>query len=80
MTTGTDPAIFGNLLRQWGAIDPLVKVAELRCLGLPNLAVTGGLAAEGMGNLVQQNLLDDVHISGLDQVPRDGDSFLRVVA
>jgi hypothetical protein len=76
VTTGADPAILGNLLGQWCAIDSLVQIAELSCLGFPNLAVTRGLTAERMGNLVQQYLLNNVHVSGIDQVPGDGDALL----
>lgn len=76
VTTGADPAILGNLLGQWRAIDSLVEVAKLGCLGLPSLAVTGGLSAERMGNLVQQNLLNNVHVTCFDQVPGDGDALL----
>jgi hypothetical protein len=76
VTTGAHPAILSNLLGQWRAIDPLVEVAKLGCLGLPNLAVTGGLSAERMGNLVQQNLLNNVHVTCFDQVPRDSDALL----
>ena len=63
VTTGAHSAILGNLLGQWCAINSLVEVAKLGCLGLPNLAVTGGLSAERMGNLVQQNLLNNVHVT-----------------
>lgn len=53
VATGADPAILGDLFGQRCAIDSLVEVAKLGCLGLPSLAVTGGLSAECMGNLVQ---------------------------
>ena len=53
VTAWANPAIFGNLLRKWRAIDSLVQVAELGCLGLPNLAVTGCLPAECVGNFVE---------------------------
>lgn len=76
VTTRADPAILSNLLGQWRAIDPLVQVAKLCCLGLPNFAVTGSLTAECMGNFVQQNLLNNVHVTCLYQVPGDGDALL----
>ena len=66
VTTRAQPTILSNLLGQWRAIDSLVQVAKLGCLGLPNLAVTGGLSAERMGNLVQQNLLNNVHVTCFD--------------
>lgn len=75
MTTGAHAPILSNLLCQWRAIDSLVEVAKLGCLGLPNLAVAGGLSAECMGNLVQQNLLNNVQVTCFDQVPRDGDAL-----
>jgi hypothetical protein len=66
VTTRAQPTILSNLLGQWRAIDSLMEVAKLGCLGLPNLAVTGGLSAERMGNLVQQNLLNNVHVTCFD--------------
>ena len=75
VTTRAHSPILSNLLGQRRAIDSLVEVAKLGCLGLPNLAVTGGLSAERMGNLVQQNLLNNVQVTCFDQVPRDSDSF-----
>jgi 3-keto-L-gulonate-6-phosphate decarboxylase len=75
VTTGAHSPILSNLLGQWRAIDSLVEVAKLGCLGLPNLAVTGGLTAERMGNFVQQNLLNNVQVTCFYQVPRDSDSF-----
>ncbi len=69
VTTRAYPAILGNLLRQWCAINPLVQVTKLGCLRLPNLAVPGSLPAERMGYFVQQYLLNNLHISGFNQVP-----------
>ena len=76
VTTGAHAPILGHLLGQRRAIDSLVEVAKFGCLGLPNLAVAGGLSAERMGNLVQQNLLNNVHVTCFDQVPRDSDALL----
>jgi len=75
VTTRAHAPILSDLLGQWRAIDPLVQVAKFGCLGLPNLAVAGGLSAERMGDLVQQNLLNNVHVTCFYQVPRDGDSL-----
>ena len=75
VTTGAHAPILSNLLGQWRAIDSLVQVAKFGCLGLPNLAVAGGLSAKRMGDLVQQNLLNNVQVSRFDQVPRDSDSL-----
>ncbi len=75
VTTRAHSPILSDLLGQWRAIDPLVQVAKLGCLGLPNLAVTSSLTAECMGNLVQQNLLNNVQVTCFDQVPRDSDSL-----
>jgi hypothetical protein len=66
VTTRAHSTILSYLLGQWRAIDSLVQVAKLGCLDLPNLAVTGGLSAERMGNLVQQNLLNNVHVTCFD--------------
>ncbi len=76
VTTGAHSPILSNLLGQWRAIDSLVQVAKFGCLGLPNLAVAGGLSAERMGNFVQQNLLNNVQVTCFYQVPRDGDALL----
>jgi hypothetical protein len=73
-------AILGDLFSKRRAIDALVQVTQLGCLGLPNFAVTGRLTTECMGNFVQQHLLDHLKISGFNQVPRDCDALLRVVA
>ncbi len=75
VTTRAHSPILSDLFGQWRAIDSLVEVAKLGCLGLPNLAVAGGLSAERMGNLVQQNLLNNVQVTCFDQVPRDTDSL-----
>jgi hypothetical protein len=76
VTTGAHSPILSYLLGQWRAIDSLVQVAKFGCLGLPNLAVAGGLSAECVGDLVQQNLLNNVHVTCFDQVPRDSDALL----
>jgi hypothetical protein len=59
-------AILGNLFGKRRAIDSLVQVTQLGCLGLPNFAVTGRLATERMGNFVQQHLLNHMHIACFD--------------
>lgn len=69
VATRANAAILSNLLSKWIAIDSLVKVAKFCGLLLPDLAVTSLLSAERVCNLMQQNLLDDLHIPGLDQVP-----------
>ena len=69
VTTWANPYVFRDLLRQWRAIDALVKVAELCGFRLPDLAVAGCLPGQRMSNLVQNHLLDDVHVTGFNQVP-----------
>ncbi len=69
VTTWTLTTILGNLFGKRRAIDALVQVTQLGCLGLPNFAVTGRLTTERMGNFVQQHLLDYVHIPCFDQMP-----------
>jgi hypothetical protein len=79
VTAGANPAILRNLPRQWRAINSLVQVAKLGRLRLPDLAVTGSLPAERVGYFVQQHLLNNRHVPGFNQVPRDSDSLLRIV-
>lgn len=64
-----NPFVFRDLLRQWCAIDALVEIAELCGFRLPDLAVTSRLTSKRMSNLVQNHLLDDVHVPCFNQVP-----------
>lgn len=53
---------------QTGAIDALVTIADLARFLLPDFAVTYGLTNQGMGNFVQQHLLDLIKFAGCQQV------------
>ena len=66
VTTWANPFVFRHLFCQWRAIDALVKVAELCGFRLPDLAVTSRLPGKRMSNLVQNHLLDDMHVSGFN--------------
>ena len=69
VTTWANASVFRDLLCQWRAIDALVKIAELCGFRLPDLAVTSRLTSKRMSNLVQNHLLDDVHVTGFNKVP-----------
>lgn len=69
VTSGANPFVFRHLFCQWCAIDALVKVANFSGFRLPDFAVTSRLTSERMGDLVQYDLLDDVHIPCFNQVP-----------
>ncbi len=71
--------ILGHLLGKRSAVDSLVQVTEFGGLSSPNLAVTSCLATQCMRDFVQKHLFHHLHISRFNQVPRDGDSLLRVV-
>ena len=62
------------------AINLLVAIAQLGCLGFPDFAVTGPLSTKCMGYLVENNLLNLIQRTGCHEVLTDGDSLLRVVA
>ena len=80
VATWAGSAILGHLLGKRSAVDSLVQVTEVGGLSSPNLAVTRCLATPSMRDFVKQHLLHHLHISRFNQVPRDGDSLLRVVA
>lgn len=69
VTSWANPFVFRHLFCQWRAINSLVKVAKLGGLRLPDLAVAGCLPGQSMGDLVQNHLLDNVHVTGFNQVP-----------
>ena len=69
VTSWANPFVFRHLFCQRRAINPLVKVAELGGLRFPDLAVAGCLPGQRMGDLVQNHLLDNVHVTGFNQVP-----------
>ena len=69
VTTWANPFVFRHLFCQWRAINSLVEVAKLCGFRLPDLAVAGCLPGQRMGDLVQNHLLDNVHVTGFNQVP-----------
>ena len=69
VTTWANPFVFRHLFCQWRAINSLVEVAKLGGLRLPDLAMAGCLPSQCMGDLVQNHLLDNVHVTGFNQVP-----------
>ena len=69
VTTWANPFVFRDLFCQWRAINSLVEVAKLGGFRLPDLAVAGCLPGQRMGDLVQNHLLDNVHVTGFNQVP-----------
>jgi hypothetical protein len=69
VTAWANTFVFRNLLGKWRAIYSLVKVSQLSGFRLPNLAVTCGLSGQGVGDLVQNHLLYNVHVSRFDEVP-----------
>ena len=69
VTTWANPFVFRDLFCQLRAINSLVKVAKLGGFRLPDLAVAGCLPGQRMGDLVQNHLLNNVHVTGFNQVP-----------